>query len=260
MQREALRLKRKGLRIALVPTMGALHEGHLSLVDRARKEADVVVMSIYVNPTQFGPKEDFGKYPRQLRADAAKARKRGVDILFTPRNLYHEDESTYVDETEGSQGRCGAERPGHFRGVATVVCKLLQIVQPDVAVFGQKDAQQCDVIERMVRDLYIPVKIVRGRLVRDANGLALSSRNQYLTPGQYEQALLFPRALEEACALKDQTPRQVEAAAMRRLRKAGFEVDYVTWANGFLCAVVRMGNTRLLDNMRYKARVAGGRK
>lgn len=252
MQRQALLLKRREKTIAFVPTMGALHEGHLSLVRRARALADIVVVSIYVNPTQFGPKEDFSRYPRPLKKDCALCRREEVDIVFAPKNLYHADASTVVEETSRSQGRCGAFRPGHFCGVATVVCKLFNIVQPDIAVFGQKDAQQCEVIERMTRDLFLPVKIIRAPILRDKNGLALSSRNQYLSPEEYQQALNFPRALKEAVS-EGKTIQQVEQKARALLRQhRGWKMDYVTCANGFLCAAVRIGKTRLIDNLRCR--------
>ncbi|NJK92393.1 MAG: pantoate--beta-alanine ligase [Blastochloris sp.] len=200
MQREALRLKRGGKKIALVPTMGALHEGHLSLVRLARRRTDVVVMSIYVNPTQFGPKEDFQRYPRPWKEDCRLAREAGVTHLFAPRELYAADASTWVEETTFSQGRCGAFRPGHFRGVTTVVMILFQLVQPDWAVFGQKDAQQCDVIERMIRDLHLPIKMLRAPIVRNRQGLALSSRNRYLSPEGLKTALKLSESLKRAAA------------------------------------------------------------
>ncbi|MFH1067444.1 MAG: pantoate--beta-alanine ligase [bacterium] len=253
MQRQALAMRGRGLKIVFVPTMGALHEGHLSLIRRARKLGDVVVASIYVNPTQFGPKEDFSRYPRRLQRDMELAKQAGANVVFAPTSLYEADASTFVEETQLSRGRCGDFRPGHFRGVATVVCKLFSIVQPHIAVFGQKDAQQCDVIERMTRDLFLPVKIVRAPIVRDKRGLALSSRNQYLSPQEYEIALRFPLALRKATEARGFSPRRVEERAMRLLEQAGLRADYATWANGFLCAAVRVGKTRLLDNVSYRS-------
>jgi pantoate--beta-alanine ligase len=241
MQREALAWRKKGLRIGFVPTMGALHEGHLSLVRLARKKADRVVVSLYVNPTQFGPKEDFGRYPRPRTEDLRLCREAGVDVVFAPESLYHPDASTWVEETVLSRGRCGESRPGHFRGVTTVVMKLLQIVQPDVVVFGQKDAQQCDVLERMVRDLYVPVRMVRAPLVRDGRGVALSSRNRYLSPDEYERAVAFARALRES--------RTVREARRKLAGIAGVEIDYVERVGDRLCAAVRVGKTRLIDNV-----------
>jgi len=249
MQRQALVWKRAGLRIVFVPTMGALHEGHLGLMERARKMGDCVVASIYVNPVQFGPREDFSKYPRPVEQDRALCRAAGVDVLFCPTSLYAPDDSTRVVEKSLSLGRCGRSRPGHFDGVTTVVAKLFLIVQPDVAVFGQKDAQQCDVIERMVRDLCFPVKIVRAPIRRDLRGLALSSRNAYLKPDEYAAALAFPRILREAV---DGAPgaRGAEKKARRLLAAApGLKTDYVEWAAGRLCAAVFCGTTRLIDNV-----------
>ncbi len=251
MQRQAAVWRAAGLKIAFVPTMGALHEGHLSLVRLARKRGDRVVVSIYVNPTQFGPKEDFARYPRPRRRDLELCRKEGVDAVFAPSTLYRSDASTRVIETEKSLGRCGRHRPGHFDGVATVVVKLLNIVQPDVAIFGQKDAQQCDVIERVVRDLDLPVKIVRGPIVRDRNGLALSSRNTYLSAEEMEVALNLPRVLRAVKSKRQMTMRQRERMARERLRRVkGLTLDYVEAAGAYLCAAVRVGGTRLIDNVR----------
>lgn len=246
--------RRAGLRVGLVPTMGALHEGHLRLVDKVRGSCDVVVMSIYVNPAQFGPGEDFSRYPRPFSKDRALAEERGVDALFHPRQLYEADDSTRVVESELSRDRCGADRPGHFEGVTTVVAKLFHIVSPDVAVFGQKDAQQCDVIERMVRDLQFPVKIVRAPIVRDGRGVALSSRNAYLSDDEYERAVEFAAVLREGA----QRPLSVAAATTRRRLEglAGVEVDYVTLAGRTLCAAVRIGRTRLIDNRKMVRRAS----
>jgi len=254
MQRQTRKWHESGKRIVLVPTMGALHPGHLGLVEKARTLGDRVVVSIYVNPTQFGPQEDFSRYPRPFKKDRELCRKAGVDVLFAPGSLYAEDESIVVRENALSRGRCGASRPGHFHGVATVVAKLFLIVQPDVAVFGQKDAQQCDVLERMVRDLHFPVKLARAPIHRDANGLAMSSRNAYLSADEYARALAFPRALRQA-AREGTSPADAEKRARRLLsRCAGLKVDYVEWAGGRLCAAVWCGSTRLIDNMPYPAR------
>lgn len=251
MQRRAAAWRRKGEKISFVPTMGALHEGHLSLVRLARKKADRVVMSVYVNPTQFGPKEDFSRYPRPFARDATLAREAGVDVLFAPANLYEPDDSTVVTETFLSEGRCGAARPGHFEGVTTVVAKLFNLVQPDVAVFGQKDAQQCDVLERMVRDLCFPIQFVRAPIKRDARGVAMSSRNAYLSPEEYEKAVRF------AALLKKEAGATNAARACARLKKGllkvdGLGIDYVEAAGGRLCAAVRVGKTRLIDNVTLK--------
>src|SRR6266705_158918 len=205
MQRLAKLWQRKGVRVAFVPTMGYLHEGHLSLVRRARQRAGrggKVVVSIYVNPTQFGPQEDFSRYPRDLNRDASLCRAEGVDILFAPsdEDMYARNESggfsTFVVEESFSRGMEGASRPTHFRGVTTVVAKLFNIVQPAVAVFGAKDYQQSAIIKRMVRDLNFPVKIVVAPIVRQPDGLAMSSRNKYLTGGLRTQALILNRTLK----------------------------------------------------------------
>src|SRR5882757_9656790 len=180
-------------KVAFVPTMGALHAGHLSLIKLARRTVGprgLVVVSIFVNPLQFGPKEDLSRYPRPLAQDLRLCREIGVDVVFHPSvaSMYPEPPTTYVDETTLSQGLCGAARPGHFRGVCTVVAKLFQLVRPDFAVFGQKDYQQLTVIRRMVRDLNFPIEIVRAPTYRERDGLALSSRNAYLTAEQRSQA------------------------------------------------------------------------
>jgi pantoate--beta-alanine ligase len=251
MQREALRIKQGGQKIAFVPTMGALHEGHLNLVKLARKYSDVVVLSIYVNPTQFGPKEDFTHYPRPFVQDQKLARKAGVTHLFVPKSLYADDASTSIQETDCSLGRCGDDRPAHFSGVATVVTILFNLVLPDVAVFGQKDAQQCDVVERVIRDLHLPVKMVRAPILRDQRGLALSSRNRYLSPEEYEIALSLPKILQEAS--RQSTPRQAENVARKRLAGIpGMLIQYVEAVRGRLCAGVFVGKTRLIDNVPLK--------
>jgi pantoate--beta-alanine ligase len=213
-----------------------------------------VVMSIYVNPSQFGPREDFGRYPRPFREDCRLARAAGVDAVFAPRTLYAADESTRVVERGCSMGRCGPSRPGHFDGVCTVVAKLFLIVQPHTAVFGEKDAQQCDVIARMVRDLCMPVRVVRAPTVRDGRGVAMSSRNRYLSPEEYATAVEFAAALQEE-ARGGGGPRAAEGRLRRRLgRMKGLRVDYVEAAGGRLCAAVRVGKTRLIDNRRLERR------
>jgi len=198
--RAALReLRARSRCIGLVPTMGALHEGHLSLVRAARAACDAVVVSIFVNPTQFGPNEDFAKYPRTFEADCAALEREGVDLIFAPsaEEMYLSGASTFVD-VEGVSARLdGASRPGHFRGVATVVAKLFNIVGPDKAFFGQKDAAQVAVLRKMVRDLNFPVDLVVCPIVREPDGLAMSSRNQYLSPEERRQALVLSRALRE---------------------------------------------------------------
>lgn len=242
--------RRAGESIGFVPTMGALHRGHMTLVEKARRENDRVIVSIYVNPTQFGPKEDLNKYPRPRREDLALCRAAGVDAVLAPTTLYSVDFSTWVEETVLSKGRCAVSRPIHFRGVATVVLKLFNIALPDRAYFGRKDAQQVDVIERMVRDLDVPVKVVPVETVRDADGLALSSRNRYLSPEERAHALAFPRLLRQASQQKQ--PESWLRQALRRV--AGVKLDYVELANGRLCAAVWVGKTRLIDNRPVRAK------
>ena len=245
MQRLSATWVRSGGKIGFVPTMGALHEGHLELVRRARKECQKVVVSIYVNPTQFGPKEDLTKYPRPRKQDLALCRKAGVDYVFAPVNLYLPDHSTYVEETTLSQGREGASRPGHFRGVATVVLKLFNLVRPAQAYFGQKDAQQVDVVRRMVRDLDVPVKIVVVPTVRDPDGVALSSRNRYLSPEERKVAVEFARLLQQAAKRPADSARWLRAQLKRT---PGLRLDHVTLAGNRLCAAIFVGKTRLIDN------------
>ncbi len=221
---------RHGLTIGFVPTMGALHEGHLALVARARKECHQVVLSIYVNPAQFGPKEDLARYPRPRRKDLAICREAGVDLVFTPENLYGPGHSTWVEETVLSQGQEGTQRPGHFRGVATVVLILFNIVQPSRAYFGQKDAQQ--------------VQVVVVPTVRDKDGLALSSRNRYLGKAERILAVRFAELLRQAAEKKE--PEKWLIAELARVE--GITLDYCECTGGRLVAAVRIGKTRLLDN------------
>jgi len=247
MQRQSAAWMRSGEVVGLVPTMGALHEGHLTLIRRARKECRRVVVSIYVNPTQFGPKEDLARYPRPRRQDLALCRAAGVDLVFAPENLYSPDHSTYVEETALSQGREGVSRPGHFRGVVTVVLKLFNLMRPTKAYFGQKDAQQVEVINRMVRDLDVPVKLVVVPIVRDPDGVALSSRNRYLSLGERAVAVEFAQLLQLAVKKKSNPGGWLE----QQLRKAsGLKLDYVELAGKRLCAAVFIGKTRLIDNER----------
>jgi pantoate--beta-alanine ligase len=246
MQRQALAW-RAGGRVGFVPTLGALHEGHVALIHRARRECSHVVVSIYVNPTQFGPKEDLARYPRPRRADLAACRAAGVDLVFAPHDLYPPDHSTFVEESAVSQGRDGASRPGHFRGVATVVLKLFNLVQPERAYFGQKDAQQVDVIRRMVRDLDVPVRIVTVPTVRAPDGVALSSRNIYLSKEERALAVEFARALQQAARKGSRAAGEL-TRVLKKLR--GVKFDYVEVAGGRLCAAVWIGATRLIDNER----------
>lgn len=257
-----LEKKRAGETVALVPTMGYLHEGHLSLVEAAKKRgADEIVVSVFVNPVQFGPNEDYAKYPRDEKADLAKCRAAGVTAVFlpTPESMYSEDHSVYVDEEKLSKGLCGARRPGHFRGVCTVVAKLFNIVIPDIAVFGRKDYQQAQVIRRMARDLNFAVKIVTAPIVREKSGLAKSSRNVYLSGEEKRRALAISAGLR---ALKASGGKGGTARLRRSLEKAGLKVDYVECvdartleprrkAGKGCCVLVAAfaGKTRLIDNI-----------
>jgi pantoate--beta-alanine ligase len=233
---------RRGDSLGLVPTMGAFHEGHLSLFRAAREESDAVVVSLFVNPAQFAAGEDLERYPRDEGRDVTTAEEAGIDVLFVPRpeEIYPPGFQTWIEVEELGRGLEGEFRPGHFRGVATVCLKLFNLVRPARAYFGQKDAQQAAVIRRMVRDLNVPVEIRVLPTVRDEDGLALSSRNIQLSPEERERALALPRAL----ATRD------PAAARELLRE--LEVDYVEVADfepKVLAAAVRVGNTRLIDNV-----------
>jgi pantoate--beta-alanine ligase len=269
----ALALKRQGLSIGLVPTMGYLHPGHLSLVQAARSECDRVVMSIFVNPLQFGPQEDFTAYPREPERDLALAAEEGVDFVFTPTGgeMYPEGFDTHV-EVGGilTAKMCARSRPGHFRGVTTVVMKLFQIVQADRAYFGQKDAQQALVIRKMAADLNLPVEIVTCPIVREADGLALSSRNIFLSPAERKAALALPRALLAGRALILQGERRAERVRgiiLNALTNPDLRVDYVEVCDGrtladmaelqgpvLLAAAVWVGKTRLIDNIYLEVR------
>jgi pantoate--beta-alanine ligase len=257
-----------GQSISFVATMGALHEGHLSLVRLARRECPFVVVSIFVNPLQFAPGEDLARYPRREQDDLAALELEHVDAVFLPaaQDLYPPGFSTVIEVGGVSDGGEGAARPGHFRGVATVVAKLFLQVAPDVAVFGQKDLQQVAVVRRMIRDLDFPVRLIVGETVREPDGLAMSSRNAYLSPADRRLAAAFPRALFEArdsvgCGEHDAA--RVTAAVRRKLTEAGLAVDYVDVIDpdtmspvgeaergSALAAAVRVGSTRLIDNVR----------
>lgn len=212
MQSTAVNLRSKGRLIGLVPTMGALHDGHLSLIRLAKERVDTVVVSIFVNPAQFGPSEDYAKYPRDLPRDIVLCEKTGADIVFTPTvdEMYPKGYSTYITEELISKPLCGVSRPTHFRGVTTIVAKLFNIVRPDVAVFGQKDAQQVAVIKKMVNDLHSCIDIVTAPTVREPDGLVMSSRNRYLTTSQREDALIISQALKRAKEMVDSGVRNVD--------------------------------------------------
>ena len=200
MKTRSMDLRRHGKTIGFVPTMGFLHEGHLSLVDLIRKDCDILLLSIYVNPTQFGVGEDFDKYPRDTERDLELCRSRGVDLVFIPESseIYAGNASTYVVEEEVGMGMCGNARPNHFRGVATVCAKLFNLCQPNYVVLGQKDAQQVVVLKRMIRDLHFPIQVLVGPILREADGLAMSSRNKYLQSKQREEAILVYQSIQAA--------------------------------------------------------------
>ncbi len=256
--------------VGLVPTMGALHEGHLSLVRRAVRECDFTVVSIFVNPTQFGPGEDLDRYPRDLEADAALCEVEGVDLIFAPEpgEMYAEDARTTVSVAELTEGLCGAYRPGHFDGVTTVVCKLLNIVGPDRAYFGDKDYQQLVVIRRMARDLDMPVEVIGCPTVREADGLAMSSRNRHLSEAERAAAPALQRALQEGARaaesgaagdevegivaealareplVRPQYIRAVDPDTLRRLPGRGGPM--------VIAAAAHVGQTRLIDNVKVE--------
>lgn len=262
--------RRRGQTIGLVPTMGALHEGHLSLIEAARAETGYVVVSIFVNPTQFGPKEDLSRYPRPLQHDLELCERVAVDLVFHPEPavMYPAGFRTFVEVTVLQDGLCGASRPGHFRGVATVVLKLFNLVQPDRAYFGQKDAQQARIIRQMAEDLNVPVEVRICPIVREADGLALSSRNRYLEADERRQAVTLYRALTEARQRIEAGER--DAAHVRQMMvdriasTSGATLDYAAVVDAdslealtrlvparpvLLALAVKFGSTRLIDNL-----------
>lgn len=268
MKEAARQARSEGRIVGLVPTMGALHQGHLSLIERAKRDASPIIASLFVNPAQFGPKEDLAKYPRSFEADAAKLAAAGVDSLFAPEaaEIYPNGFRTYVTVEGLSERLEGRSRPGHFRGVATVVLKLLQIVQPHFAYFGRKDAQQARIVEQLVRDLNLDTEIVVCPIVREADGLALSSRNAYLKPDERPAATVLFRALD--AARKEIVSSAREAlhlqAAMRRVLDAEplASTDYAEIVDAdtfepvvqlrraaYALLAVFIGSTRLIDNM-----------
>ena len=267
LQEYALNCKRSGKRIALVPTMGFLHAGHASLIDIAKSRGDEVIVSIFVNPTQFAPNEDLDKYPRDFENDCKLCEAHGATAVFAPAPdaMYAPDRSIWVDETVLSKVLCGRSRPIHFRGVLTVVSKLFNLALPDVAVFGKKDAQQAIIIKRMVRDLDFPVEIVLGDLIRDTDNVAMSSRNRYLSEDERARARSISQSVFAAEAkLKSEGVSAVEAViaeAVKRISDAGGAVDYVevrdaenleeptSSSKELLFAVAAVfGTTRLIDN------------
>ena len=266
------RAQARGRRVGLVPTMGALHDGHISLIRRVQELSDVVVVSIFVNPTQFGPQEDFAEYPRNLTEDVDVCIAEKVDYVFAPEaaELYPADSQTFVDVERLSSELEGAARPGHFRGVATVVLKLFQIVQPAIATFGRKDAQQAAIVRRLVRDLMLDVEILVLPTVREEDGLALSSRNRGLSAEQRRAALAIPRALEAAAGVVKEglrNPGKVVAVAREVLEAEELlTVDYVELVDEeklgpvsqvqgemLLLVAATVGKTRLIDNLALRA-------
>jgi len=261
-------LHRKTKTIGFVPTMGCLHEGHLSLIKRAKKDADTVIVSIFVNPTQFGPREDFRRYPRNFKKDEELAKLCGADIIFYPeaKDIYPKNYHTYVNVKELTENLCGASRPGHFQGVTTIVAKLFNIVQPDISYFGQKDAQQAIVIKQMVKDLNIPTKIKILPIVREKDGLAMSSRNVYLSKKERQDALILYRSLLKAKELIKRGQKDVKKvkSIMRVMinKKNTANIDYVSVVDLYtlkdvktikgkvlIAVAVRIGKTRLIDNI-----------
>jgi pantoate--beta-alanine ligase len=260
--------KREDKRIGFVPTMGALHEGHLSLIRKAARENDVVVLSIFVNPKQFGPGEDFKSYPRPEKKDILLAKKEPVDIIFYPsgNEMYPEGFLTRIEVERVTEGLCGSSRPGHFRGVTTVVGKLLNIVSPDVIYLGQKDAQQAAVLKRVVRDLNFPVTVKVCPTVREPDGLARSSRNSYLTPKQRSEAVVLYGSLKDAkmkILAGERQPRKINQRIRSMIEKSSSgKIDYIACVDPetlvplkqihdkvMVALAVRFGQTRLIDNM-----------
>ncbi len=263
----SLRQKCAGKTVGFVPTMGALHEGHLSLMRAAAAETDVPVASIFVNPTQFAPHEDFDAYPRNFEEDSGMCEEVGTHVIYAPRasGMYPEGYATYVAVEGLSEGLCSRTRPHFFRGVATVVTKLFCAVQPDKAYFGQKDAQQCAIITRMARDLDLGVEIVEMPIIREPDGLAMSSRNKYLTADEREPALCLSRSLFQAQAMLEAGERSVETiVAAVREGMSPVDIDYIELVDAgtiqpveridrpiLLAVAAQMGQARLIDNMKF---------
>lgn len=264
-------MRREGKEIGFVPTMGYLHQGHLSLIQASAKENDITVLSIYVNPTQFGPGEDLDQYPSDLENDKKLAEEAGADVIFIPDHniMYKDNHATYIQVNGLTNQLCGHSRPTHFQGVTTIVTKLFNIVQPDHAYFGQKDAQQAIVIKRMVKDLNMPITIVVCPIVREADGLAMSSRNTYLSTEEREQATILYQSLQKAKALIDSGERSSETvkAMIRQMihGKPTAEIDYVSIVSThtledieiledkiLLALAVKVGKTRLIDNLQME--------
>lgn len=261
-------LKKENKRIGFVPTMGFLHEGHLSLIRLAKKQSDVIVVSIFINPTQFGPNEDYNRYPRDFASDEEKCREEAVDILFYPtaEDMYTPNFKTYVYTKDLAEKMCGATRPIHFKGVTTIVAKLFNVVQPNLAVFGQKDAQQNLIIRRMVNDLNFNVDIITGPIIRESDGLAMSSRNKYLSPAERKAALVLYKTLCLAKNLIDQGETLSATIREEMLQMINNEqmtkLDYIAIVdfdmlepidtvqkNTLIAIAANVGKTRLIDNI-----------
>ena len=260
--------RKKGKTVGFVPTMGALHTGHISLIKAAKKQCDFIVVSIFVNPTQFGPLEDFQKYPRPLKKDLAICKNNGVDVVFAPstEEMYPERNLSWVDVEKIAEGLCGHFRPGHFRGVSTVCTKLFNIVQPDIAFFGQKDAQQAIVLKRMVSDLNMPLKIVVCLTIREKSGLAVSSRNQYLGEKEKAAAACIYKALEKCQQMVGDGIRDT-SRLVNQMKEVFFEepsisIEYISIVDAdnleplekiekkaIVAIAVHIGPTRLIDNI-----------
>lgn len=257
-----------GKRIGVVPTMGFLHAGHASLIDRARAGADLVIVTLFVNPAQFAPNEDLDSYPRDFERDCAMCEAHGVDVLFAPapEEMYYPDRSVWINEEKLSQKLCGVSRPDFFRGVCTVVAKLFNITLPDFAVFGQKDAQQALIIKRMVRDLNFPVEIITAPLVRENDGLAMSSRNRYLNDDERRQALSISQALKQVekdiVKFNIHNAPQITSAISKQITAGGGEIDYVSIYDAetledisektkriIIACAATFGKARLIDNV-----------
>lgn len=270
LREEVTAAKAQGLTIGLVPTMGALHEGHASLIAAANKENDFVVVSVFVNPTQFGPNEDLDAYPRTLEADCKLAEKMGANVVFapSPKEMYPSADDTWVEVTgDITKVLCGRTRPIHFRGVTTVVTKLFNLAQPDRAYFGQKDAQQVEVLKRMVKDLFFPLQLRVMPIIREADGLAKSSRNTYLSQEEHTAALVLSRSLKAAKAMYEAGERdaaRITAAVTADIEKEPMSnIDYVEIyalpglepvatpmvGSNLLAVAVKFGTTRLIDNV-----------
>lgn len=270
LREQLAKVKQRGLTVGFVATMGYLHRGHMSLVQEAKKQCEFVVLSIFVNPLQFGPNEDFAKYPRDLARDSQLANEHGVDLLFAPtvEEMYPSPMKTTVQVADLTDRLCGSSRPGHFAGVATVVSKLFHIVQPDCAFFGQKDAQQVAVLTRMVEDLNMPVQIVPCPIVREPDGLALSSRNVFLSAEERSQALVLSQSLKNAKASIEigKSPAEIRDQIITEISdKSLAKIDYVeilsypglsplnqfTETSFIIALAVKFGTTRLIDNMLF---------